>query len=324
MLDIEVLKSKIEDEILQLEFKKPPAELYDPISYTLQNQGKRIRPLLALMACQMFSEKIEKAMAPALGIEVFHNFTLLHDDLMDEAPVRRGKATVHKKWNANTAILSGDAMMIEAYKLVSKAPNFCLREVLNVFSETALEVCEGQMFDMEFETRDDVSEAEYIEMIRLKTSVLVAASLKVGALAGKSNIDNANLLYEFGIYLGLAFQVLDDWLDAFSDPKVFGKQTGGDIVVNKKTFLLIKALEKANGKDKEELEHWIAKEQFDEQEKIEAVKNIYKKLEIDKITINKAEELSAKAFECLDKINVPESQKAQLLALGKGLLKREK
>lgn len=324
MQGIEKLREIIEKEIQLLDFNKEPAELFEPISYTLHSDGKRIRPLLALLACQMFSEKIEDAIFPALGLEVFHNFTLLHDDIMDNAPVRRGLATVHEKWNSNTAILSGDAMMVEAYKLVCKAPDFCLREVLQVFSETALGVCEGQMFDMQFEERFAVSEAEYLEMIRLKTSVLLAASLKVGALIGGASQANANLLYDFGINLGLAFQLKDDWLDVYSDPKVFGKKTGGDIVENKKTYLLIKALEKAENGNKKRLLQWLEQKEFDEGTKINEVKEIYKALGVDELTQEKAVELSNKAFDCLQRVDVAADKKGELIQLGKYLLGRDK
>lgn len=324
MLGIEKLKGVIETEIQRLEFNEEPAELFDPISYTLNSDGKRIRPVLALLACQMFSEKFDDAIFPALGLEVFHNFTLLHDDIMDNAPVRRGLPTVHEKWNSNTAILSGDAMMVEAYKLVCKAPDFCLREVLSVFSETALGVCEGQMFDMQFEERSTVSEVEYLEMIRLKTSVLLAGSLKVGALIGGASQANANLLYDFGINLGLAFQLKDDWLDVYSDPKVFGKKTGGDIVENKKTYLLIKALEKADGTNKKSLLQWLEQKEFDEVEKIESVKKIYKELGVGDLTQLKVVELSNIAFECLKNVDVLDEKKKELIQLGKYLLGRDK
>ncbi len=324
MQGIETLRKLIEEKIQQLHFKKEPAELYDPISYTLQSNGKRIRPVLTLLACQMFSENIDDAVLPAIGLETFHNFTLLHDDIMDNAPMRRGLPTVHEKWSANTAILSGDAMMVEAYKLVYKAPDFCLREVLNVFSDTALGVCEGQMYDMQFESRESVSEAEYVEMIKLKTSVLLAACLKTGALIGGATKKDADYLYDFGINLGLAFQLKDDWLDVYSDPNVFGKKTGGDIVENKKTYLLIKALEKANKEQMETLRFWMQKKEFIEAEKIEAIKNIYYDLDIGNLTLKKASEYSKMAFNCLDKVNVSDDKKINLIELGENLLERIK
>jgi geranylgeranyl diphosphate synthase type II len=272
----------------------------------------------------MFSEKLDDAIAPALGLEVFHNFTLLHDDIMDNAPVRRGMPTVHEKWNANTAILSGDAMMIEAYKLVSKAPGTILSKVLEVFSETALGVCEGQMFDMQFEKRMDVSEEEYLEMIRLKTSVLLAASLKIGALIGGAPEEDANELYSFGISVGLAFQLIDDWLDSFGEEAVFGKRIGGDIVENKKTYLLIKALELANPEQKKELLHWIEAVDFATEDKIASVKEIYQALGVDKLTQIKAENFSQDAFSHLAKLNIPDEKKQRLKTLVSDLLKRDK
>jgi len=324
MQGIEKLKEIIEAHIQQLEFNKPPAELYDPISYTISSDGKRIRPVLTLLACHMFSEKIDNAILPAIGLEVFHNFTLLHDDIMDNAPVRRGLPTVHIRWNANTAILSGDAMMVEAYKLVCNAPDYCLREVLNVFSEAALGVCEGQMFDMQFENQLEVSESEYLEMIKLKTSVLLAGCLKTGALIGGASNENANLLFQFGINLGLAFQLMDDWLDVYSDPKVFGKKTGGDIVENKKTYLLIKALERAENEKKDNLLEWIDKKEFVEENKIEAVKNIYNVLGIGELTLAKAKYYSKMAFDYLEKVDAPVERKKDLIELGKYLLDRNK
>lgn len=324
MHGIEKLTEIVEANIGQMEFKNPPSELYQPISYTLNSNGKRIRPVLALMACQMFSEKIDDAILPAIGLEVFHNFTLLHDDIMDNAPVRRGLPTVHEKWNANTAILSGDAMMIEAMRLMYQTPDRCLRNVLDTFTETALGVCEGQMYDMQFELRSGVTETEYLEMIRLKTSVLLAGSLKIGAIIGGASNTDAQLLYDFGLNLGLAFQLMDDWLDVYSDPKVFGKKTGGDIVVNKKTYLLIKALEKADGNIKQELNQWLSKNGVDETEKIASVTAIFDTLGIGEITLQKAADYSYIAFDCLTRVNLPDNKKQSLKTLGNSLLNRNK
>lgn len=324
MIGVEKLRELIELNIQQLELNNPPAELYNPISYTLNSDGKRIRPLLTLLACQMFSENIDEAISPALGLEVFHNFTLLHDDIMDNASVRRGLPTVHEKWNTNTAILSGDVMMIEAYKLVSMSPNSYLRSVLNVFSETASGVCEGQMYDMQFEERNNVTEAEYIEMIGLKTSVLLAASLKIGALVGGASEKDADLLYQVGMNVGLAFQLKDDWLDVYSDPKVFGKKTGGDIIENKKTYLLINALQRAEGNNKVSLTEWIEKKEFDEKKKISSIKKIYNDLGIGDLTLAKASEYSEIAYNSLDKVGVPNGNKHQIIELIKYLLERDK
>lgn len=324
MHEIERLRDLIEERIGELDYSKNPRNLYEPISYTLNNAGKRIRPLLTLMACSMFSEKIEEALNPALGIEVFHNFTLLHDDIMDKAPVRRGKATVYKKWDENTAILSGDTMMVEAFNLIADAPDHCLRQVLKVFSEVSIGVCEGQMFDMDFETREDVTEEEYIEMIKLKTSVLIAGALKIGALIGNAKQEDADNIYHFGLNMGIAFQLLDDWLDVYSDPKVFGKKTGGDIVANKKTYLLINAINLAQGKQKKAVEEWVKADNFNEDEKIKAVKSIYGDLGIDKMVLSKAKDYSNQAFEYLERINVNEQNKLSLRRLGEELLKRIK
>lgn len=324
MQTVEAIRNLVEKRIERINYLKSPQNLYDPISYTLKNAGKRIRPILTVMACDMFSENIEDAINPAIGIEVFHNFTLLHDDIMDQAPVRRGKPTVYKKWDANTAILSGDTMMVEAFKFVSDAPDYCLRQILKLFSDVSIGVCEGQMYDMEFESRDDVQIDEYIEMISLKTSVLIAGALKVGALVGKASGEDAENIYQFGLNLGIAFQLLDDWLDVYSDPKVFGKKTGGDIVANKKTYLLISALENASGQQKKDLEGWLLKTTFNEDEKVEAVKNIYSNLDIDKLVLNKAKDYSDLAFEYLEKINVSNDKKLPLKELGSSLLNRIK
>ncbi len=325
MLSVEELRDIVEKNIAELDLKtKSPAELYNPILYTLGSKGKRIRPVMTLLACQMFSENIDNAILPAIGLEVFHNFTLLHDDIMDNASVRRGLPTVHKKWNANTAILSGDAMMIEAYKLIAKTPDCCLRDVNNIFNDVALGVCEGQMYDMQFETRTDVRESEYIEMITLKTSVLLAGSLKIGALIGGATSEQAELLYNAGLNTGIAFQLIDDWLDVYSNPEVFGKKTGGDIVENKKTYLLIKALELSDSSNKKELLHRIEKKNFNESEKIEAITKIYNDANIGELTIKKASEYSNKAFEYIDKLDIETEKKQNLTELIKNLLEREK
>lgn len=318
------LKEHIEKEIAKLNYSMEPKELYAPIGYTLLQEGKRIRPIFTLLACGLFSEKIEPAIKPAVGIEVFHNFTLLHDDIMDDAPIRRGNPTVYKKWGTNTAILSGDTMLIEAYKLMNKAPEKVLKSVHKVFSETAEEVCKGQMYDMQFETQKEVSIDEYLEMIKLKTAMLIAGALKIGAIIGGANDEEIKNIYKFGLNLGLAFQLLDDWLDVYSDPKVFGKQTGGDIVVNKKTYLLISAIDKADKEQAKMLNTWLAKEKFDEKEKIIAVKNIYDELKIGELTMQKAKEYSKKAFDYLEKISRNNESKQSLKQIGKELLNRIK
>ena len=245
MFTITELTEKINRHFEELKFTRQPQGLYAPVSYVLSIGGKRIRPLLMLMAYNLYREDVEHIFPQATGIEVYHNYTLLHDDLMDKADRRRGKPTVHKVWNENTAILSGDAMLVLAYQFMAQCPPECLKEVMDLFSQTALEICEGQQLDMDFETRKDVTEAEYMEMIRLKTSVLLSCSLKMGALLAGASPEDAGHLYDFGIHLGLAFQLKDDLLDVYGNPEVFGKNIGGDILCNKKTYLLIKAYEQA-------------------------------------------------------------------------------
>ncbi len=315
----EIVNFKIE----ALEIGKNPTELYDPIRYILDAGGKRMRPVLVLAANNLFSDNIEAAVEPALAMEVFHNFTLLHDDLMDKADVRRNRATVHKKWNDNIAILSGDAMMIKAYQLIVKAPAKNLAETIELFSQTALEVCEGQQFDMNFEERMDVSEDEYIEMIRLKTSVLVAASLKVGALCADANKEDAQKLYEFGVNLGLAFQLQDDYLDTYGDPKTFGKKIGGDIVANKKTYMLIKAQELAKGEQAHLLHKLITEKNTDTENKIAAVTNIYNDLNIKKLVKDKMNDYYQHALDAFNSVNVESSKKTMLIELADKLMVRE-
>lgn len=278
MLSFENILQRIEKEISGLQFPYPPKSLYEPITYILSLGGKRIRPALTLMACNIYDEEIEKAMKPALALEVFHNFTLLHDDLMDEADKRRNKPTVHKVWNANTAILSGDAMLIAAYQLLGETESHHLKEMHELFTVTALEICGGQQYDMEFESRLDVSEEEYMEMIRLKTAVLLACSLKMGALMGGASTKDADNLYKTGIHIGLSFQLQDDLLDVYGDTATFGKNIGGDILCNKKTILLVNALKQASKEQKETLCNWMEKKEFDAAEKIAAFTAIYNAL----------------------------------------------
>ena len=304
MLAFENILQRIESEISQLQFNNPPKSLFDPIEYTLSLGGKRIRPSLVLMACNIYNGSIENAIKPALGLEVFHNFTLLHDDLMDEADKRRNKPTVHKVWNANAAILSGDAMLIAAYQLIEETEDKHLRQVLNLFSQTAMEICRGQQYDMEFESRNDVKEEEYIEMIRLKTAVLLACSLKTGALLGGASQSDADNLYAYGINIGLAFQLQDDLLDVYGDTKTFGKNIGGDILCNKKTFILINALRLANEKQKETLSSWMNKTAFDPEEKIKTFTSIYNELGLKELTENKIETYYKEAQKNLDALTV--------------------
>ncbi|PLX19439.1 MAG: isoprenyl synthetase, partial [Marinilabiliales bacterium] len=268
MYNLKELQDLINKKISNEKIGREPFSLYDPIKYTLESGGKRIRPVLVLMTCNLFSDKIEHALRPAIGLEIFHNFTLLHDDIMDHADIRRGNPTVHKKWNENAAILSGDAMFIKAYEYFLDCQSTNFREILKIFNSTALEVCEGQQYDMEFEEKAIVTEAEYLRMIELKTSVLLAAALKIGALLGGANEKDADLLYQFGLNIGLAFQLQDDYLDVYGDVKVFGKKIGGDIVANKKTFMLIKAQEMARGEIKEQLNQLLNEQDFDRETKI--------------------------------------------------------
>ena len=283
--DIKLWQKEIEKEIEKLNWEIEPKNLYAPIEYTLALGGKRIRPICLLLANHIFSNDHSNAISLALSIEVFHNFTLLHDDIMDKADMRRGKPTVHIKWNENTSILSGDGMLIKAYQLLAEYKGDNFRKILDIFSQTAIEVCEGQQYDMEFENRNDVKEEEYIEMIRLKTAVLLAASLKIGALSGGANETEAQALYDFGINIGIAFQLKDDLLDVYGDEATFGKNIGGDICCNKKTYLLINALNKAEGEQKESLKNWIEKDEFNRTEKIKAVTSIYNQLKLKEKTV---------------------------------------
>jgi geranylgeranyl diphosphate synthase type II len=316
--------AQIETAIAKLSVAREPKSLYDPIVYSLQNGGKRIRPALTILACEVYNKNLTgEAINLALAFEVFHNFTLLHDDLMDNAPIRRGLPTVHVKWNANTAILSGDAMLVEAYKLLSKTKGPNGEKIIDLFSTTAQQVCEGQMLDMEFEKQDQVSENEYINMIRLKTSVLLGACLKAGAWLGGANDHEADLLYNFGINVGLAFQLKDDLLDTFGNEKNFGKKTGGDILEAKKTYLVIKAVEMMGEKHPLLLDTLHSKKMGDD-EKINAVKSIFIECGCEKLTTQKMEEYSRKADDILDQLEKTGRNISELKQLEKYLLNREK
>ena len=318
------LEKKINEAIEQLDFDRSPKSLFEPIGYILSLGGKRLRPILNYMATNLFTDNLEKATDPAIGLEIFHNFSLLHDDLMDNASVRRGAKTVHTKWDANTAILSGDAMLIDAYNCMMKVDTELLPRILNVFNRTAMQVCEGQQYDMDFETRLDVNESEYLEMIRLKTGVLVAASLKIGAIMGNASEENADRLYDFGINIGLAFQLKDDLLDVYGDPKEFGKNIGGDILSNKKTFLLIKALENSNKEQNATLKEWILAETFDAEAKINAVKEIYDDLNLSRLTNKLIQKYYLAALDSLSEVDVLDERKHQLLNYTKKLMNRER
>ncbi|MVN91917.1 polyprenyl synthetase family protein [Mucilaginibacter aquatilis] len=318
------LQLLIEDAVGKLSYPVTPAELYEPITYILSIGGKRMRPALLLMACDMFGGDVKKAISPALAIEVFHNFTLVHDDIMDNAPLRRGKATVHEKWNPNTGILSGDVMLVEAYKLMMQVDDGILLNVLEIFSNTAIGVCEGQQFDMNFEQQSHVQIDDYINMIRLKTAVLLGGALNIGALIGGASAKDAGLLYTFGEQLGIAFQLQDDILDVYGDPEKFGKQVGGDIISNKKTFLLIKALELAGEQEKQVLNQWLNAANFDAVEKVSAVTDIYNALGIRQQAEEAVYTYAAKGFEALDKLSVAEDKKQYLRSFADGLMVREK
>lgn len=320
---IEHLTKQIEETIERINFEVNPKTLYSPIEYILSLGGKRIRPLLTLMAANLFSDNIEGALDSAIGIEVFHNFTLLHDDLMDKSDLRRGKETVHKKWDSNTAILSGDAMLIEAYKYISKVSHQHLPETLSLFNQTAMEVCQGQQYDMDFESRTDVTVEEYIEMIRLKTAVLLACSLQIGAMVANASKEDAKHLYDFGINIGLAFQLKDDLLDVYGDSGRFGKPIGGDILNNKKTFLLIKAYQLSNEEQRKTLDKWINADKFDSEDKINAVKNIYNELNLSFESDNLIKKYYLAAQKYLSSVSIPEERKVQLYKLTDLLMNRE-
>lgn len=318
------LLEKINTHIAGLSFSRRPAALYAPVSYVLSLGGKRIRPVLMLMAYNLYKEDVERIFNQATGIEVYHNYTLLHDDLMDKADRRRGKPTVHKVWNENTAVLSGDAMLVLAYQFMAEGcPAELMEIVMSLFGQTALEICEGQQYDMEFETRNDVSEAEYLEMIRLKTSVLLAASLKLGALLGGASAEDAGLLYDFGVNLGIAFQLKDDLLDVYGNPDVFGKNIGGDILCNKKTYLLIQALEHASDEQRQEMERWLNAADFNADEKIAAVTALYDTIGVRDLCEAKIREYTRLAEESLARVGVSAESKLELAALMNTLMSRE-
>lgn len=304
-------------------FDKEPKNLYQPIDYILQLGGKRLRPVLTLMSTEVFDGDYKKALPAALAVEVFHNFSLIHDDIMDDAPLRRGKVTVHEKWNINTGILSGDAMLILAYQNFEQYEPTIFRALAKLFSKTALEVCEGQQYDVDFETRDDVTISEYLKMIGYKTAVLVAAAMKMGAIIAETSEENANLIYDFGFNLGLAFQLQDDYLDAFGNPKTFGKQVGGDIIENKKTYLYLKAMEFSKPEEKEQLVHYFSIHPEDNSTKINDVKEIFNTTGASAATQKSIQDFTLKAFETLDKMNISEDKKAILKAFGDNLMERK-
>ncbi|MES2429129.1 MAG: polyprenyl synthetase family protein [Bacteroidota bacterium] len=323
MRELQDLQILIDKAVTKLKYPVYPAELYEPIYYILSMGGKRMRPALLLMACDLFGGDVEKALSPALAIEVFHNFTLMHDDIMDNAPLRRGKVTVHEKWNQNAAILSGDVMLIEGYKLMMQVEDRLLRVILDIFNDTAVGVCEGQQLDMDFENRNDVKVDEYIYMIKLKTAVVLGGALKIGSILGGADMKDAELIAEFGENLGLAFQLQDDILDIYGSPEKFGKQVGGDIISNKKTYLLIRSLELANTSQKAQLNEWLNAKEFDNQEKVEAVTAIYNSVQVKQYAETTMHTFADKAFEALEKINLPEENKQYLRDFADSLMVRE-
>ncbi len=308
-----------------LHLQTEPATLYDPIRYMLSLGGKRIRPVLLLMGTELFDGNMHDALSAAIGIEVFHNFTLLHDDIMDNAPLRRAKPTVHRKWNSNIAILSGDAMFVKSCQLMMEVPDHALRDVVNVFQATALEVCEGQQLDMDYENETSVTIERYLKMIRLKTAVLLGCSLKVGALIANATEEDAQHIYDFGVNLGLAFQLQDDVLDVYADTEKFGKQVGGDILSNKKTYLLLTALNQSSGLLKEELLQWIHQSISSDKnvDKVQAVTRIYNSLGVREQAEKKMNQLYQEAFDHLSAIPVSSSKKEPLQKLAESLLIRD-
>ncbi len=323
MLTADEILAKFNEYLDGLPYDREPKGLYEPVKYVLSMGGKRIRPSLMLMAYNMYKDAPESILPSACAIETYHNYTLLHDDLMDNAGMRRGKQTVHVKWNANTAILSGDSMLVLAYSHFLKCRPDKLKPVLDLFTETALEIGEGQQYDMDFETRTDVTEAEYIEMIRLKTSVLLACALKIGAILADAPDEDADNLYKFGEQMGLAFQLQDDYLDVYGDPSVFGKAVGGDILCNKKTYMLINAFNRADDAQRAELMRWVTAKDFDPKEKIAAVTAIYDKVGIRKVAEEKIEYYFGQSRKYLAKVNLPDERKAVLAAYTDKMMTRK-
>jgi geranylgeranyl diphosphate synthase type II len=318
------LKNIVEKAITNISYNPEGENLINPVKYILSIGGKRLRPVLTLMACNVFNDKIDEAIMSATGIEVFHNFTLVHDDIMDKAPMRRNFPTVHNKWNINQAVLSGDVMAFIANDCFLQTPPRFLAKVFRTYNQAAIDVCVGQQLDIDFEKATFVSICEYLRMIELKTAVLLAASVKIGAIIGGAGDKDSNLLYEFGRNLGLAFQIQDDLLDAYGDINIFGKTPGGDIVSNKKTFLLVKALELAAGRQLKQLQDLFSIKEFDPDEKVAKVIDIYNKLNIHAVTENLANEYINTAFSFLDKISVVNERKKEIGLLARSLIGRDK
>jgi geranylgeranyl diphosphate synthase, type II len=322
-LSVEQLQQEVEFQLSHLDFPKQPESLYDPLRYMLSLGGKRMRPILVLLANNLFGGKMEQAMPAALGVEVFHNFTLLHDDIMDKAPLRRGNSTVHEKWNGNIAILSGDAMFVKSCQLITQTHPAAMPAVMNLFLKTALEVCEGQQLDMDFETRDTVDVDEYIEMIKLKTAVLVGACLGIGAQIAGATEEEVKHAYDFGVNLGVAFQLQDDILDVYGDEQKFGKQVGGDIIANKKTFLLLTALKNASGESANKLQQWLNYKGDDNLTKVNAIKEIYAALQVKQSAEAKMNDLYSEALSHLDALPIDQNRTIALRKLSSMLMLRE-
>ena len=313
----------IENALQKEQAIKEPKTLYNPIKYTLSLGGKRIRPALVLLANDLFGGATNNAINAALGIEIFHNFTLIHDDIMDDAPLRRGQDTVYKKWGTNISILSGDVMFVRSFQLITKTDSPQLKSIIDVFTKTAIQVCEGQQYDMDFETKSSVFIDDYLKMIELKTAVLLAASLKIGAIIGGANQVDSNHLYEFGKNLGIAFQLMDDVLDLYGEPEKFGKRIGGDIIANKKTYLLLKAQELAEGQTKKELEFCLSSKALSENAKVEKIKTIFNQLKIKELAIAEMNLFYNTALSHLDSINAPQDKKQVFEKFAKTLMNRE-
>lgn len=322
-MHIKTYQQWIEQEIKKNNYGKTPATLYEPIRYLMAIGGKRLRPILVLLSYSLYKEDAKSIVRYATAVELFHNFTLMHDDIMDNAPLRRGNITVHEKWNVNTAILSGDVMQVKVYDMLLPLPAETLKTVITFFNQCATEVCEGQQWDMEFETLATVTEAQYLSMIRQKTAVLLGFSLELGAILAGASLEDRKWLREFGVNIGIGFQLKDDLLDAYADPKKFGKQVGGDIIANKKTYLLIKAIEKANGLQKKKLNQLLSAKKFNKKTKVDAVKAIYDELGIRELTEKSVKRFFKKGFDYLDKVNVPLPAKEQLRNFTENLIARQ-
>ncbi len=323
MLKAEEILTKVNTFLDNIPYDRKPQSLYEPIKYVLSMGGKRIRPVLMLLAYNLFKDDPENILMPACALETYHNYTLLHDDLMDNADLRRGHQTVHRRWDANTAILSGDSMLVLAYQRMAQCSADKMQQVLTLFTETALEIGEGQQYDMDFEHRNDVREEEYIEMIRLKTSVLLACATKIGAILAGASAQDADNIYRFGEQMGLAFQLQDDFLDVYGDTKVFGKAIGGDIVSNKKTYMLINAFNRADAAQRAELERWIETKDFDAKEKIAAVTRIYNEIGIDRLAMEKIKFYFNESKKYLDAVSVAPERKAELAKYTAEMMKRQ-